>query len=68
MAKCPHTMKVGQRDGSVICADCGKTVKRKPAKPKGSTFTLRGADCHRFLRTIDPTFPLHPDEKEHPHG
>lgn len=33
--------------------------KRKPAV----TMTLRGAACHRFLRTLDPTFPLHPDEE-----
>ena len=39
-----------------------KRTKPKKRKP-GSTFTLRGVDCHRFLRAFDPTFPLHPDEK-----
>ena len=60
MTKCAHTMRVGNRNGSVSCGDCGKTLKKAP-KPR--TFTLSGADAHRFLRSIDPSFPLHPDEK-----
>lgn len=57
---CAHTMRVRARNGAVTCGDCGKTLKKAP-KPK--TFTLRGADCHKFLRAFDPTFPLHPDEE-----
>jgi hypothetical protein len=25
-ARCPHTMRVGHRDGSVTCGDCGKLL------------------------------------------
>lgn len=56
---CSHTMRVGQRDGSVRCGDCGKQIRKAP-KPK--TINLKGAAAHRFLRAFDPSFPLHPDE------
>lgn len=61
--KCAHTMRVGQRDGSIRCGDCGKLLKKAP---KLQTMTLKGAAAHRFCRVFDPTFPLHPDEIEAP--
>lgn len=46
-------------------AEAKATIARQQARKRkrGSTMTLRGADCHRFLRMLDPAFPLHPDEK-----
>jgi uncharacterized Zn finger protein (UPF0148 family) len=34
-AKCPHTMKAEDRDGTVYCCDCGKTIRKpKPERPQ----------------------------------
>jgi hypothetical protein len=31
MARCPHTMKAKNRDGSVQCCDCGKILSKPPS-------------------------------------
>ncbi|BAQ50371.1 hypothetical protein [Methylobacterium aquaticum] len=56
MPRCSHTMRVGARDGSVSCGDCGKVIEAAPrflivpgparqSIPEGISYVARDAHC-----------------------